>query len=229
MTINHRRLDKILKEIFTEGDTIIVNGLSAQTTYIKDLYANKLKGIKSIYTSIKKVRYYQKTDYEEYLSFYYGRDDDYESMNNSFDIEFSGNKLTINEHYSRYEISDIKDIDILVERLKVEYEKAKSAKIKKEKIINLKTNAIVSAIKQIAEEEDIEYNFTSQKNKITLLIKLTNRDALHIDIPFSKFQEVIPLVQSAISEVKSLYSKGIVFKIKGDSPNTYWKNKKTND
>lgn len=134
------------------------------------------------------------------------------------DIQFNEqNELVItgSRFKKNYYINDLDSIFAVVEALHKLYIKEDQEETKKEKINALKATSMFGKLKEIAEEDGFEYAITRKKLYAVLLIKLTNRDALNIHVPYKNFQEVMQQVRPLIKTIRELTQQGITFKIQG--------------
>jgi len=222
MKISHKQVETMMKEVFMQQNPIKVVGHKEQTAYIIKLYEEKFKNYPSLSTYKSSSKRMDEKEFSESISITY-EPERFEKVSNYFYIRFIDNILSMEEHGNHCGISDFLEVDKFVDKLSERYAEYKKEQAKKNKIIQLKSNAIIAVFKKIAEEENVEYSYTEKTSKIVLNIRLNNRYVLNIFIPFSKFQEVIPMVQTTIRQVKSLYNNGIEFKISGNAFNTKWK------
>jgi hypothetical protein len=90
---------------------------------------------------------------------------------------------------------------------------AKDMAIKKEKIKNLKHIAISGKIKEIAETDKFDYYILTYTNKLKLLVRLSKRSQIEIDIPFKNFQEALVDLRATIQSTIQLFKKNVKIKI----------------
>ncbi len=118
-----------------------------------------------------------------------------------------------------------KEIELAEQRAKIN----KQNEIKKGKVKELKKNAILIKLYEIAEQEGFECMIDkSYTTKIKLYVRLGKNDYMEIDVPYTNFQEVLQNVAEAYHSIKKLKDKNIPIKIKY-SIHTYdmeWKTKK---
>jgi hypothetical protein len=113
-----------------------------------------------------------------------------------YPIDFTTLPLVINEMFKLHKIEQ-------------------ADKKKKQKMRDLKTQGILARFKEIAKEDGFDYTYEQSTNKVVLRIQLPKNKGLHIDVPFSNFQEVMQNVRDLIKNVQELTNKGISFRIKG--------------
>ncbi len=115
------------------------------------------------------------------------------------------------EYYCASSHTFLKFLEQLFELYKV----AEQNQRKVDKINALKMNSIVAKVKEIAQEDDFEYACHEEATKVNLMIKLSNRDALIIHVPYKNFQDVMQQIRPIIKTIRELTKSGITFKIKG--------------
>jgi len=92
--------------------------------------------------------------------------------------------------------------------------KRQSDQIKKKKIKELKHNAIIAKIHQIAKEEQLEFYLIEYVTKVKLAIRLAESEMVEIDIPYSKFQQILTNLPAMIQAIKEFHELGITFKMR---------------
>ncbi len=225
MEIKHTTVRKILEEIIPETtaeERIKVEGREAQNQYLEKLYNEKLKNRKGISAYLKKGWYRGQRDAKYDIDLYFTGLDSSDSSGNQFVINFSSNFLALSEYYTPFYIPDISIIDKLEEKYREKYTVIASKELKKNKIKQLKMSAILAALKEIAQELNVEYNYKEQKYRILLFIKLSNKNALKITVPYKNFQEIVPKLKTTITEILEWQKKGIDFEIKGNAGSLGW-------
>ncbi len=86
---------------------------------------------------------------------------------------------------------------------------------KEEKIKNLKENAILSCIKELAEEEEVGYWVDKDfVRKWKLYIRLSHSERMEVDIPLENYQNTLQNLQMAIHAIKELLAIGLSIKLK---------------
>ncbi len=121
------------------------------------------------------------------------------------------------------------DIDILLNLVKSEREKADKADEKRkitsqinwkkhEKIKELKHRAITAKIKELAAEENLTYGLEVYSTMVKFLIKLSDTEMFEINIPYKNFQSVLQNIKTAVAALFDLREKGITIKHKRYTP-----------
>ncbi|MEM6778958.1 MAG: hypothetical protein AAF670_14980 [Planctomycetota bacterium] len=113
-------------------------------------------------------------------------------------------------------VSDFREIELLVRRVLDRYASRRAAEIKREKVRQFKTQAIVASVRKLAEEEGFDFATTSDKTKLRLFVRLSKQHVVGIDIPFRQFDTVLPQLKSTIATLQHLYEQGLRFQIATD-------------
>jgi len=157
---------------------------------------------------------------------------------NNFKIRFDKKKnLYANSVYRDeiYYIESINDIFLLIDEFNKQFDiadinevKKKNNEIKREKIKDIKKNAILAKIEQISLEYNFEYTVELFVSKVKILIRLTKNDYMEIDVPFSNFQNILQQVTKAYIAVKELKDNNVPLKVKTSNQTNRikWKTKK---
>ncbi len=104
-----------------------------------------------------------------------------------------------------------KEYELVAERNK----KSEQNEVKRDKIKQIKTKAILAKINEIAEEEGFEH-FVDAKltTKVKLYIRLAKNDYVELDIPYKNFQDVLQNAREVYHSIKKLKDDGIQVKMK---------------
>ncbi len=220
MHISKRNVKKIIDEVFTNPTPIIVEHEANQKEYLEVLQ-KKLTNIPNWKATKGSIKYYgeTKTNYTIDL-----RSNDF-LYHDNLEICFdSNNRLILVHQYQHAYLHTVAEVELYVEKMQQELNALENVEIKKDKIRDIKTNAIVASIKQIAEEINFQYSYNTDKFKVILRVKLNKKkNLIEIHIPYNKFQEVLPNVKGIIKSIFEMEELGINFKIKGYSGIT-WSN-----
>jgi hypothetical protein len=92
--------------------------------------------------------------------------------------------------------------------------KRESDQIKRQKIKGLKHKAIIAKIHQIAKEDQLEFYIKEHPNKVKLAIRLAESEKMEIDIPYSKFQEILQNLRVMIQTIREFHDLGITLKMR---------------
>ena len=84
---------------------------------------------------------------------------------------------------------------------------------KQQKLRDLKSQAMIAQIKNLAKEEAFDFYTQIDRVKLKLHIRLSETQELEIRIPFSKFQTILPQIREAVKALRTVHQAGIQFKI----------------
>jgi hypothetical protein len=156
-----------------------------------------------------KTQFFQKKGLECMGSFHFG----FKAYSNqNFTIGFQTNKLRIVINHQLYELQDYKQIITLRDKLKIEAEKADlkyhttlAEAEKKAKIKELKKQAIVAKAVALAKAEGLPYIIsTSYATKIVFWVRLSDKSAMNVHIPYNDYQNVLQNTQATIQAIRKL-------------------------
>ncbi|MDM8559756.1 hypothetical protein [Candidatus Parabeggiatoa sp. HSG14] len=108
------------------------------------------------------------------------------------------------------------DANYLKNRSKSESEQVKreNEQIKRKKIKDLKHKAIIAKIHEIAKEDQLEFYIRKYITKVKLVIRLAESEKMEIDIPYSKFQEIMQNLRTMIQTIREFHKSGITLKMR---------------
>jgi hypothetical protein len=84
---------------------------------------------------------------------------------------------------------------------------------KREKVRELRTQAIIVQVKKLAKEDQFDFMTETDSQKLRLFVKLSNRHCIELHIPFQQFQHMLPHLRTAIASLRQLYESGLHFKV----------------
>lgn len=207
--LHHRTFEKTLIAVCKDNEPFVVQGTNAQKNYLVALQ-KKLSGMQFISYVSMGTRGSSGSDLYDYLYVRVTED-------NAFYVHFNKqNQLIIKTYYSESELymSGMITIQTLFDALAPLYEALKNKDIKNKKIKQLKKNTIIAFIKNIAEKEGFKYQYTEMTHHINLQVKLNDRDALTIRVPFKRFQEVMQQMTPVLKTIRELMERDITIGIK---------------
>ncbi|MCP4698584.1 MAG: hypothetical protein GY862_17295 [Gammaproteobacteria bacterium] len=124
------------------------------------------------------------------------------------------NELTANLQYSDWQsVSDISELVNYIRAYQAGLQRKRAKANKRQKLRDLKTQAIIAQIKNIAKEEGFDFVTQADTVKLKLFVKLSDTQCLEMEIPFSKFQQLLPNIRTAIQSLRTVHQAGIRFKI----------------
>jgi hypothetical protein len=127
-------------------------------------------------------------------------------------IGFQTNQLRIIIKNEVYSLHDYQQIITLHEKLKIEAEKAdlkyhtvRAEAEKKAKIKELKKQAIVAKAVALAKTEGLPYIIsTHYATKIVFWVRLSDKTAMNVHIPYNDYQKVLQNTQATIQAIRKL-------------------------
>ena len=131
--------------------------------------------------------------------------------------------LKTQRHDSQVVVSDIHEIVQFITHIKQRMARRQAQKAKRNKIRDLKAQAIIAQVKQLAKEDQFDFMTATDSQKLKLYVKLSDRDAIEIHIPFSKFQQILPQLRTTIASLRELHASGLRFKITSGNIGRYWR------
>jgi hypothetical protein len=211
-TFNTKTIEKITATISEQTVPII-----AKTTTEQEEMFDKVKAFiekdKRLHTG-NGSRSRKKT-WTKYITIYLKRHDYYFPSIPPIQFDDDGCLVMYEDNYKKPCPIDFTTLPLIINEMFKLHEIEEADKKKKQKMRDLKTQGILARFKEIAQEDGFEYSYEQSTTKVILRVKLPKNKALHVDVPFSNFQEVMQNVRDLIRNVEELTSKGISFRIKG--------------
>ena len=214
MAINETSLNKIFKKIFKGTFMSLPTGvkLSSFLKTIKDELQPSLPSSVSI-NIVQDMELQIHYNYAKSFSKFY-----HSKSYHDFSIKLNANKEVVFSQSYRstcYPYSSTSEILELVNTLQEIYEGRKKDQLKKDKVISLKRQSIESRVKVLSEELNFEYTISTHfLNKVKVHIKLDRNLILEVDIPHSKFQEILGQLKEMILSARGILEKGASFKLR---------------
>lgn len=118
-------------------------------------------------------------------------------------------------------ISNLDELVAFVTACQEVVERKIAQKSRRQKVRDLKAQAIVAQVKKIAKEDKFDFYTETDTQKLTLYVSLSDKESVELQIPFPKFEEVLPHLRASIQSVRELYARGIKFKIGQFSPSSW--------
>lgn len=148
----------------------------------------------------------------------------------SLSLEFSINEqheLVLRTAGQTVPIADLGGLVTFVRACQAALQRRRAQTNKRQKLCHLKTQAIIARIKAIAKEDGFDFATRTDTVKVKLYVKLSARDVIEIQIPFKKFEQILPGLRTSIAAIRQLHADGIRFSIKQSSPRLDWTDHKT--
>ncbi|MGE0084225.1 MAG: hypothetical protein AB7S75_07355 [Desulfococcaceae bacterium] len=219
MTIQRTTIRKFFREHFT-GNSPIRIGTGERETLAKKI-RQRISGIADVRIS-ERPYYISEKHKDRYVCGFTIEEPDsrhYYHYRDSFSLilDEQGN-LTIEEGYSQKAlVSDLEEIVSFIAACKKRLERQKVLRSKRKKVRDFKSQAIVSQVRRLAKQEKFDFCTATDNVKLKLFVKLSETECIELQIPFSKFQEILPNLRSAVLALREMTSTGIKFRIRGVS------------
>jgi len=84
---------------------------------------------------------------------------------------------------------------------------------KRQKVRDLKAQAIVAQVKKLAKEEQFDFYTKTDTVKLTLYVKIADDESLELQIAFKDFVKALPNLRSTIVALRALHQQDIKFKL----------------
>jgi len=124
-------------------------------------------------------------------------------------------ELTLGYSYAKEAVvSNIAEIETFIAACQAQLDRQAALANKRQKVREFKTQAIIAQVKQIAAEDQFEFFTENDRVKLKLSVLLDKNKIIEINIPFSRFQEVLPKLRSIITSLREVYQQGVQFKMK---------------
>jgi hypothetical protein len=106
---------------------------------------------------------------------------------------------------------------------------AKARGVKREKIHEIREENVITVLERICSGMKMPYAFVKLSTRIDLKIQLPNKTHLKIEIPFAKYQEILPALEEIIQSYMSViaHSKAKVLILNDDTKTRWQVNDKT--
>lgn len=131
------------------------------------------------------------------------------------------NQLTITSWRNNALVSSLDEISAFVTACQEAVERKIAQKSRSQKVRDLKAQAIVAQVKKIAKEDKFDFYTRTDTQKLTLYVRLSDKESVEMQIPFPKFEEVLPQLRVSIQSVRELHERGIKFKVSQESPSSW--------
>lgn len=130
-------------------------------------------------------------------------------------------QLTVGHWSHTALISNLNELVAFVTACQEVVERKQAQKSRRQKVRDLKAQAIVAQVKKIAKEDKFDFYTETDTQKLTLYVSLSDKESVELQVPFPKFEEVLPHLRASIQAVRELYARGIKFKISQFSPSSW--------
>lgn len=212
MSLNHSTIAKFLREQFTGKNPIRVASSNKQAMI--DQIKTCLGGLYNV--DIETQRYYHSRweTYEFLIGFSIKDTSSRYAWGHSFSLLLNETSQLIIYHSGTTAfISNLDELVAFIDVCQDRLDRQNAQKSKRQKVRDLKAQAVIAQVKKMAKEDKFDFYTDTDTVKLKLYIRLTDREAIRLDIPFKRFQEILPQLRETIQSLRDLYASGIKFKI----------------
>ena len=110
-------------------------------------------------------------------------------------------------------VSEIDEIRQFVRHVLERYARRHAGEVKREKIRQFKSKAIIAQVQKLAKEEQFDFATACDTVKLKLYVRLSKHDLIEIHVPFKQFEKVLPTLKNTILSLRALYADGLRFKM----------------
>jgi hypothetical protein len=218
MNINKQTIQKLFRENLT-GEEKPWKILHDEIVETKNAIKKRLLSINGV--QLKQVSYgssRRDAENENDICTFSVKDDHYRS---GYDFRLKldeYNHLVIKYSYSgSAHVASIDELIAFIKVLQIRIDRKVTQKNKRKKVREFKAQAIVAQVKKLAKEDKFDFYTQTDTVKLTLFIRLSDKECMEIDIPFNRFQEILPELREIIAAVRSVHVKGVKFKLNSKS------------
>ena len=210
--MNSRTVDKILRNVFVNKQEHCIKLLEDKKKAIKVL-KDKITNKSPEFVEVREL-YKDDDDFLITLQFSQKRTEYWDSfvyLSIRFDEK---DRLVISHNTNKYNFSgSFDEFLVLTKAFEKEFDQINKRKEKRNKVKKLKKSAILANIKEIAKEMEFDFYLKEFETKIKLFIKIGDCGLLDMDIPYSKFQKIIPEIKETIEKSREIDKFGFISSI----------------
>lgn len=126
----------------------------------------------------------------------------------------------------RRPIGDPESVVAFVRACQAAQQRRRALDVRRLKLRNLKSQAIVARIKTIAREDGFDFATEADQVKLKLYVRLGEGpgegEVIEVHIPFARFEEILPRLREALGDIRKLHADGIRFKLRQIGPRVPW-------
>jgi hypothetical protein len=219
MSIPDPTIRRLLREHF--AGTSPLPATAEQRDALATQIRQRLAGMKYVETE-RNTHYIDQREKDRFVcSFSINEPSDYRhySDSTSFTVKINAHgQLTIAHWSIDAVVSSLDEIVAFATACQEVVERKIAQKSRRQKVRDLKAQAIVAQVKKIAKEDKFDFYTETDTQKLTLYVRLSDKESVELQIPFPKFEEVLPHLRASIHAVRELYARGIKFKVGQFSP-----------
>ncbi len=127
----------------------------------------------------------------------------------------AGELLIHGDYGGEAKVSNLGELDRLILACQERLRRRQALAAKRQKIRGFKAQAIIARVKKLAAELEFDFMTRTDTQKLKLFVRLADDRAVELHIPFSKFEQVLPELKTAIGSLLELHATGISFKVAG--------------
>jgi len=207
--MNHLTVQKLLREHFKSNNPIYLANIAEKTQFISQLTA-QLAYLGDVKIEPHHWQHHPES-WRDVASLIINNSNSY---HDSFDLRINQeNQLIVRWKYHEGKVGQIEEIIALAKATKDILDREFTLASKRNKIQELKTQAIMAQVQKLAQEENFEFTTQYIQWKLRLFVKLSDTESLQIDIPYNRFQEVLTHLTAAIKALRTVHNQEIRFKI----------------
>lgn len=209
MSLTQRTIKKLFRETFTSEKPLRVTNPEALAETIK----NRIGNLHNV--DIQRYQYFSDRTQTQFLCGFTIKDPGkrYHYGNDFRLIINEAYELTIHSYNASATVGSIEEIVAFIAACQARLDRQQAQRRKREKVRQLKKQAIVAQVKKIAQAEKFDFYTDMDTVKLKLFVKLSDKDALELHIPFKHFQETLPKLGPTINALREIHQNGIKFKI----------------
>ena len=218
MALSSPTIRKLVRETFTGANPIQL-GYDERDAWRQQIERHLL-GLRGV--KVEKSRVISDSRRTEYVCEISLQDlsghNNYRSRNHFDIIRSTEGQLTLRYGWrSATPISDLDELVTFINACTERLQRQALQKQKRQKVRDIQTQAVISQVKQFAQEEEFDFNYGTDTVKLILNVKLSDKEYIRIQIPFNKFSEVFPNLRAIIRSAQELHEQGIKFKMQNIS------------
>ena len=217
MPLQNSTIKKFMRECFTAESPIRVTDAArealVETINTRIATLNNVKVSSNYYVAA-----HEKADFVTAFTIEDPSEEYYYRRGESFRLQTNAQKeLTISGYYNSAPVSSIEELLSFIAACQERLNRQHALKARRQKVRDLKAQAIITRIKKLAQEEKFDFATTSDTQKLKLYVRLSQKECIELHIPFKQFEEMLPQLRTAILSLRALYENGIRFKLRSTS------------
>jgi hypothetical protein len=215
MSLNSRSINKLLKEACRGTRPMTVE--PAAREQLGNAITRQLERIEGVETKV--YHYLPEAEKSRLVCAFSVLDPEpryyYASRNDFFLLLDENSTLTIRPARDSVQavVSSPDEIVQFILHCKQRLARRRALKAKREKVRELRAQAIIAQVKQLAKEDKFDFMTATDSQKLRLFVKLSNHHCLELHIPLQQFQQMLPHLRGAIASLRQLYENGWRFNV----------------